>query len=378
MWTPFTREDSTYSQTDESDEADDESVSQEQRGLSSNISKAQEDEVKVPYVELEEDTFGMWVCSLARDAHFVAKESSQPQGARKFRMFTVVFLLIVTLLIQIWLLAKVKQFVSAKAVLDIRDAYSLFELTMCGEDVTWTRHEHARCSPGAFPAFEEAKLKLSELDSEDQADICRIPLSQPYFFATVLLVWTITCISDVRKACRLQMIVLYLQTTESMAGAADLIDDGDDDDDTSDDVIVIRKMTCLMKIVITVTTFIPRVSITVYLLWVGCRWLLGTNQFDELILNAIALEFILQQKDSIYEALVPQQSKEARACTVLHPVWKRSKLTYTSVSLQAFGLLIVSAGWVVAYMHNIQDVLPGYGWDVNSVCEDYILTAYKV
>jgi len=41
---------------------------------------------------------------------------------------------------------------------------------------------------------------------------------------------------------------------------------------------------------------VPRTIITCLLLWLGCRWLLATNNFADLVLNAVALEFILSTK----------------------------------------------------------------------------------
>ena len=46
-----------------------------------------------------------------------------------------------------------------------------------------------------------------------------------------------------------------------------------------------------MKAIITFLVLLPRFGIACYLLWLGCRWLTATNNFADLILNAVALEF---------------------------------------------------------------------------------------
>jgi len=44
---------------------------------------------------------------------------------------------------------------------------------------------------------------------------------------------------------------------------------------------------------------LPRLLMSGVLLWLGCRWLLATPNFADLVLNAVALEFILTLKAGI-------------------------------------------------------------------------------
>mmetsp|Transcript_68806 Transcript_68806/g.224148 ORF Transcript_68806/g.224148 Transcript_68806/m.224148 type:complete len:209 (-) Transcript_68806:46-672(-) len=53
---------------------------------------------------------------------------------------------------------------------------------------------------------------------------------------------------------------------------------------------------------------LPRVYITGFLLWIGCRLLVATSNFSDVLLNACALEFILLLKDLLYLVCVPRKT----------------------------------------------------------------------
>ena len=109
--------------------ADDSSDAQDVESMLSSDGEEEESEDGDVYEAeprgLDDDTFGMSVCALTRDTHFIAKHGL---GCNRFvRIFATLLLAFFTLGMQIFLLQKVKQFVSAKAVHDIRIAYSEFQ-----------------------------------------------------------------------------------------------------------------------------------------------------------------------------------------------------------------------------------------------------------
>merc|ERR1719498_931526 len=123
--------------------------------------------------------------------------------------------------------------------------------------------------------------------------------------------------------------------------------------------------------------FIPRMAITSVLLWIGCRWLLATTDFADLVMNAIALEFILLIKDCLYVALMPARSNIDLSLTKIQPFPKRLSPAWWNFA-DSFLLLLVAVLWVYLYMRHFQQVLPDYRWDVHDVCVEYIKERYKV
>merc|ERR1712190_387168 len=73
--------------------------------------------------------------------------------------------------------------------------------------------------------------------------------------------------------------------------------------------VVLRGLTMPFKAMLFFTIFLPRILIDLVLLWLGCRWLAATASFSDVLLNAIALEFILLLKDLVYNAVVPRRNQ---------------------------------------------------------------------
>merc|ERR550532_2620308 len=70
------------------------------------------------------------------------------------------------------------------------------------------------------------------------------------------------------------------------------------------------------------SVIIVRFVICSVLLWMGCRWLVATTDFNDLILNSVALVFILDLKDFLYMILVPERNKRDLQNTKVHPLFK--------------------------------------------------------
>jgi len=325
----------------------------------------------LPPVELDGDTFGMSVYSLTRDAYFVSVQGAS--FGRAVRMAASIILVLLTISIQLFLLVEVKQFVCARAVHDIRTVYDKYSLAIYGaENTTLDINWNHRGIPGTMPALAEAMVRLNGMKEADRDEACRIPLSQPFFFGVILLIWTLACIAELRKAWNLQLSIVMLETVPSMSQA---IIKGSEED--ADGVGVIHGMTMPMKCLTTLIIFIPRVGATIYLLYVGGQWLLATTQFSEWIMDAIALVFILLVKDVLYLAIMPACSSLDLKSTLIEPFPKKLTPTWFNFA-SSFLLLVMATLWVCLYMRHWQAVLPEYRWDVHDVCIQYIKDRYAV
>jgi hypothetical protein len=327
-----------------------------------------DDTATIRPVPIDEDTFGMSLCSMTRDVYFLCHEGRTV--ARYVRLLKSLFLLIATITLQVLLLS-FSQFVAQRQVHEIRESYDLFEVTMYGkEHTTLTENGKHRGILVYQPPFEEAIKRLNSLSEDEKDMVCRIPLSQPLFFSLILLIWSLTCLSELRKAVEVQFHIMMLKTVPSMTLA---MRQGEDKWEEEGDII--RGMTLYMKLLTLVIMFLPRVGITCYLLWVGCRWLLATTEFADLIMNAVALEFVLLIKEALYVALVSNRSHHDVTNTffehypkTLAPEWYNFVHTLL--------LLAVACLWVFLYMYYFQRVLPEYNWDVHGVCVQYIKETY--
>lgn len=179
------------------------------------------------------------------------------------------------------------------------------------------------------------------MDYHTKAHACRIPFTQPSFIFVILLVWTLTCMQDI-KVCysNFSSIIVKTQTTKSMEHSLAYENDGA--------LKVVVGLSLGVKSLLVVSVFIPRLGIALYLLWLGCRWLVATTSFSEIILNAMALEFVMMLKDLLYMALVPERSKlECERTMVYHHAYS---LMYAS----PYGCLAMA--WVYGYLFHWQKV----------------------
>ena len=331
------------------------------------------EEFEVPPTELEEDMFGMAVCSLIRDTHDIFVHHGNA-SSRQWRLLTTLLLLLFCIGTQVFLLTKIKEFVSAKAVHDIRKAYDKFESIMYSKTSQTVNGGHR-----GIDGFYDSK-KFAQLSADEQSSACRIPLSQPDFCFVVLLIWTLTCCGELRQCRFLFLSLVYnTKTCDSMSKAMKVIEDPLEP--RSEDFLV-ESLTIYMKGMIIVLVVLPRLAITLALIWLGCRWLLATNNFSDLILNAVALEFILCLKDALYATLMTRKNKLDLSTTKVLPSNPKQPAGL-SVFVGAVLWMLLASLWVIIYMgiphmQGLQTILPEYRWDVQNVCSSWISWRYCV
>merc|ERR1712048_584909 len=98
---------------------------------------------------------------------------------------------------------------------------------------------------------------------------------------------------------------------------------------------------------------------------------MSTTRFADLILNAVALEFVLLLKEVMYNALVPARNHLDVKNTKIRassPYMKPGFVEFVGTTT----ILFVAILWVTLYMYVLQDVLPDYKWDVKEVSLEWI------
>jgi len=174
------------------------------------------------------------------------------------------------------------------------------------------------------------------------------------------MIWTLTCVREYSSLLNaFQSYVIQLPVISSMAQSVKKM--GSDEKN-----LEIVGLTWFVKGLIG-SVIIVRFVICSVLLWMGCRWLVATTDFNDLILNSVALVFILDLKDFLYMILVPTRNKHDLENTYLAPVFKVETPT-PLFFLGSFAWFLVAVVWVCVYMYFFQHVLPDYKWDIREVC----------
>jgi len=332
------------------------------------------DEVEVrEHDEFEEDAYSLAVALIVRDLQALAVgKASSSKPLRYSRLAFSIGLIALTIFLQVSILVGVKKYVTPQQVGDIRDAYDEYQSAMYSNHTYLNKNGKNRGIVGYFNAS-----NFDDLDGDLQEAVCNIPLSQVNFISLVLVVWAITCAAQLKKAVETFMALMFFASTKnSMADALTEVDsdcDGDSDPSSIQDgipTVIISGLTLQVKVLLAIFVFLPDIGTTSYILWLGSRWLVATNDWGNVISNAVALEFLLMLKCLLFYALVSERNKRDLAHTALAPSWDKEPAGYSVYfNTSIWGILCIF--WVWYYIH-YQQVLPDYHWDVHDVCTPWL------
>lgn len=312
---------------------------------------------------LDEDIYGMGIAALIRDSQRFAM-GTESFGLRLSRLMLSLMTLIFTMVLQVFLLIEMKILVTSASTNDAQDKYEKYEIWMYGND----KANMDTLSDGQVRGrLENFNPKLFDGLGDDLKDaICQVPLSQPTFFIGLLLIWTLVCFAEIRHCFDIAGSVLFsTPTVETMKESIQ------ETEQLGDEAVVVVGLTRLVKILAAVFILIPRLLVSVILLWLGCRWLTGTFGFSDVLQNAVALEFILLLKNIFYDTITPAHNKKETSNTLIKPFLEDEKPT-AMIFLGAFTWGILALVWVLAYIISFQQVLPDYQWDIHDSCVKYL------
>jgi len=375
----------------------DQSDQDHHHGLQSDDSDSDPDDdeeiMELENLPMPEDMYGFAITSLIRDSRMIASAKGS-SCLRQSRLLTSQIFILACIFTQAFLLMQTKLLVTSMHVHEIRDLYDTFESTMYGEEGTGSFMESHMTKTvngkhrGIAQYFHPENF--DKLGQEEKASICTISLSRPYFFSIILLIWSLTCLGEVKAAIDMAVAILGTPTVPTMKSSlvgkpkysgqtsARLVKKLPSHlqarvDDLSENDRLVVGLTQTIKAYSITCILVPRILITLFLLWLGCRWLLATSGFEDVLLNAVALEFILVLKDLLYNTVLPERNKrEVQTTNLIPPGGKTKQKASCSRFFGSFVLLLIAIVWAYLYTFHLQAVIPGYMWDVRAVCHAYI------
>lgn len=345
----------------------DQLLAEDERAHRENMNEGGSPDVEKTFVRrpegLDEDLYGMGIASLIRDSQRFAM-GTEMLGLRLGRLSISLLVLSFTMTLQVFLLYEMKHLVTSVSTHEARETYDKFEIAMYGnstDSLTLTENGYHRGKDGYFDV---SRFKGMPDDEKDSA--CQMPLSQPTFFIGILLVWTLVCISEVRRTMDLAVSLLF--ATPTIATMKESVQETPED---GDEAVIVIGLTMVVKMILGFFILLPRLLVSCLLLWLGCRWLTGTMGFSDVLQNAVTLEFILLLKDLFYKTMAPHHNKMETRNTLILPYSDRERPS-SSVFLGAFFWGIISISFVILYIEVFQSVLPEYRWDIHAACADYL------
>jgi hypothetical protein len=318
---------------------------------------------------LESNAISMAVCSIVCDVrNYEVLPDTKDKGRHLLRCTWTMIIVFFVLGLQMYITVMVKALVTPFTVEQIRDLYDSYEQTVYAnttikqDEVEGRKiHSHYRGVDGTFDIS-----KFESMSTQDRRDICQISLTQPFFVFVILMLWSLTCVHYIRQNFQLTYrLVCATRTIDDMANAL-----GPSVEDHVAEPKTVRGLTCGVKTLLVLGIQMPQFLMITYLMWLGSRWLLATIGFGDLVLNAIALEFVLNLHELVYKAIVPlTMALEVGATAIPHARTRRPERLGCTNMFSAFALLLLCIAWSLVYMFLFQNVLPGYKWDVKQACD---------
>jgi len=312
------------------------------------------DDVDNDFEPLEPTIYTLALTSIIRDCVKFVVGTGGP-GVRAARLVSSTMLIGMTVFVQVFLVTATARLLVMPATHEIRGVYERYEKTLYPNATYLTISGHHRGIPGR----RQDEL-FSNLSESDQDKVCQIALDHPNYLGSVLLIWTMTCILDLRKLFENAYRVLV--STPSVASMRYAVQR------ELDDTHRVDGLTCIVKVSIAVLVVLPRFFTTVLLLWLGCRWLLSTPDLAEILMNAMSLEFILIIPELVFHVSASKRSKRDTEHTFIKPL-RATDGANCKHFFESFGWVIFSLLWVYAYMNYFQHALRDYQYDVADICE---------
>jgi len=268
------------------------------------------------------------------------------------RMFYVFFVFAGNFFIQAILLYFIIKLLMMPSLLGAQDIYQEFHKT----------------------AFDDSgqTADISSMAPHSQAELCGLALSQLLFVRIILFLWVTNNVGELRD------------TVQKMVGAISLplLPEGLDtrlmkrdlEASPRDDNIICLNLKGKVGLVILV--FMPKMIIATVLMFVGCVWLMAAENIGDLILNSLALAFVVKVDELLAEVFFPRNFLEMvsdlafvlprEEGEAMQKMEKRAWEFIMCAITMAFTFIFVEV--MIAF----QPVIPEYAYDVHAACMDYL------
>lgn len=318
------------------------------------------------FAPIHVDIYGAAVSSLICDTNALALGLHHKRNSiRSFRV-TVSFVgCWLHMGLQTYLLYATSAVISDTVVSDFRKVYDTFVLHMYGNVTNATYMSNHGFHRGNSAYFDPTRF--ATLDDNTQSTVCQMPLANDFFFLGIIFIWTLTCVVDVRKG--FQMFHTFIVEMPNVPSVLNSVKRFERDNDEPEVVIV--GVPPHYKAILVFFVLLPRLIVDCVTIWLGCKWLAATYEMSELLLNAVALEFVVLLNELILVALVPKHGLNGLERTKTVVGSSRLETAEAAVGATLMWVFLCTA-WCLAYVYILQNVLPDYKWDIRDVCDVWL------
>lgn len=272
---------------------------------------------------------------------------------------------VINLTLQLVILTYVRQYVSNPQVSGTQFNYYRFHKEVFDDDGT----------------FNETKWKTWD---GPFSELCQSSLSKMVFTGFILFLWSTRMLSEARDCINLHTTLTMMPGRPQLATDADMVqkikevnDDGEEEL-TGEEVIVF--LSHATRVAIYLLVVIPKFMVMLLLTAYGCDWLVATESYSDLILNALALEFIIGIDELILQNFFPEGAIEAVENTSFAydlPVRSKKERHKAELCEYYWSMFYVAVVFLFTflYLSKFQMVLPLYNGDIAPRCKDPRISA---
>jgi len=309
----------------------------------------------------DEDMYGAAMFSIIFDLRDMMTGGEDPISLSVFRFVFLLTVLVCNYLLQLGLLFWIYTFVVQPSMHQVQVIYARF---------------HAEC-------FDEAGSFRRERWEEflGKPELCQVVYYKFEFIFAILFLWSLTVLNEFRKIERLIRVVFSVPelAPHEMHKMVRVQDD-------HEIKYLVVGVTKVVRAALVSALIIPKLFICLILGLLGMVWLTATESFSDLILNAVALEFVIFIDDTLFNALMPVSIKEKiSAAAVWRPLGHSSvdedpaakfKSIYAGFQ-RSLAYFFASLMIVYTYLHYLQwvpflGVMPGFQFDISEHCHTFL------
>lgn len=306
--------------------------------------------------DIPTDAYGAAILAIARDFQKVLAGDD----TTFFLLQTTVSmgLIVLNLILQLGMVYFIKRFVVQTKVFEVQREYAKF-------------HEAVFDNDGVL------HMDLWE-DYPDKQSLCQIGPVKVLFYYVTLFIWIITMLKEFRKCLRL---VTDIHSVVLCKDKKDMLEETPGEGEGDIPEISIVALTMPVKIAMYVLVCLPKTCICLILMMEGMEWLTATTKFEDLVMNAVAMDFVLNIDELLYQVILPEDKKsEVEDIDFKLPTLKESKeeerrreQRHMRIGYRdSIAYIVFAVFFVFFYSQFLQNVLPPNIRDVKEVCKIYM------
>jgi hypothetical protein len=209
-----------------------------------------------------------------------------------------------------------------------------------------------------------------------KADVCQITMADSTFYYLIILLWTLRILDELRIMHRFFDEVTQISGCTLAKHMVVFVDTKDNDCELGGRCLITH-LTFWMRCLLLILIFLPRAIIACWLLVLGCRWLSASSNFADMVLNALALVFVTDVDEMLYQAVLPialkKQIEDTNWFFMQDPKTKEEvERDEWKMYRRTLFWLIATLVFLYAYCQHLQTVLPFGLEDVRDHCEAWV------